>query len=274
MKNTPNLEFIIEKLQEFFVSLNEEQILVLARAAHAMHREVQAIQHSELFLSKNAFSYVTTRLVSHHSTSSRPLAKENFEHAIEDVFRNEGRHVPISTDPTKRGADVMVDGVRYSLKTFSSQGNVPLRVDISKFAESRWMRQALILENFESMLTELQLALSTHLNEYDYIFMLHNHRHNKNNKEHVTYYLYEIPKNIFNIVNSINADKLSEMYYIEKEKRAGIGKIPQSVTARLMDGSEWVGNVSLDGSVEKLRFMSLAISKFNLHAEWDIQVGL
>lgn len=276
MANTLTRTEISAMLQSIFPGMTAGQIFILAQTTFAMQHPLEATLFNESFLNTQAFNHVSNRLISHHATSNRPLKKENFEHAIEDAFREQNCDVPLSTDPTRRGADVMIDNVRYSLKTHGSSSNdlrIPSHVDISKFAESRWMRGALQTENFDLLRTQLFDSVRSHLAEYDFIFMLHNHESLVNGEHFVTYHLFEMPKSLFELVYELTSRQLSAMYINNRDRRSGSGgQIPQTVTAKLLKDGVDVGSVSLDGSVEKLRFMRLAKSQCIQHATWKIQV--
>lgn len=265
---------ILDRLATAFTELPQSSLLPLSRVITSLVCGAQATLHTNELLDQVAFDYLTSFVLTHHALSDRPLKKENFEHAIEYIFRRQGKIVPESTDPTRRGADIMADGIRYSLKTSSSKGRqAPNTVDVSKFAESRWLRDPLRNEDFPKILQLCTEAVRSHLAEYDEILMLQNHSQPQTGSSSVLYRLYQIPKSIFEAVYSLNVSRLSEMYLSEKNRR-GSGSsrnaLPQTVTAPLYLEGALVTKMSLDGSVEKLRFLSISLSACKLLAEWKV----
>lgn len=261
------------RLAAAFPELDKTAIPSVANVIQTLIKGVNAKYHNNSHISKTDFTFITTFLSTHHALSSNPLKKENFEFALEYAFRIQGKVVPESTDPTRRGADVMCDGHRFSLKTTSTKDNaVPLTVDISKFAESRWLREPLQAENFDQLLEKTKEALTSHLNEYETVLMLQSHKNEIGGKKCTHYMLYELPKTIFSAVNNLTVERFSQMYLVAKARiPVGSNKRPQTVTAPLTVNNTVIGNISLDGSVEKLRFLSISLTACNLLAEWHFE---
>ena len=262
-----------QRLESAFPELPKEALEPLSQVIASLASGSQARLHSTAFLDKQAFEYMTAFILTHHAMSQRQLRKENFEHAVEHTFRRQGRNVPPSTDPTRRGADIMIDGVRYSLKTHSSAGlSLPQHVDVSKFAESRWLREPLGLENLAKILELTKAAVKSHLAEYDHILLLHNHTAESNLTKVITYRLYEIPKLIFELTYGLTREQFSRMYLAEKLRRsARSARAPQTITACLDRNGQTIAKLSLDGSVEKLRFLAIALSHCCLQATWEVE---
>jgi hypothetical protein len=261
------------RLIKAFPELHKASLEPLSAAIASLSSGGQGKLHKRHFLNTEAFDYLTAFLLTHHAMSQRPLKKENFEHAIEYIFKRQGRQVPASNDPTRRGADIMIDGVSYSLKTHSTSGKEkPTTFDISKFAESRWLREPLQRENFSEILRLTIASIRTHLAEYDEILLLTNHTATVSKGTETIYGLYRVPKSIFELTYALTPAKLCQMYFQEKARRSATARpTPQTVTAPLSSGGETLAKISLDGSVEKLRFLSVSISACDLQAEWKIK---
>jgi hypothetical protein len=267
-------ERALKKLASAFPELDSETLEPLSRVIALLLSKREVILHSKSFLDQKAFDYMTAYILTHHALSSHPLKKENFEYAIEDTFRRCGKTVPISSDPTRRGVDVMIDNIGYSLKTYSSDGDaMPKVASISKFAESRWLREPLKTEDFEAILKLTKKAVETHLAEYDEILLFHNHAIKSGPEKKMHYRLYKVPKSIFQLTYSLNKDQLANMYLEKKDKRTiKSARVPQTVTAPLSLNGKVIANLSLDGSVEKLRFLSIDLQSCELQAEWKVDL--
>lgn len=268
------LDEIAARLTAAFPELHPSSLPPLAQVIAALTSGTQAKLHSDKLLDQEIFEYLTGFISTHHALSNRPLKKENFEHAIEHIFRRQGKEVPQTTDPTRRGADIMVDGVRYSLKTCSTSGpRLPNTVDISKFAESRWLREPLLDEDFSTILSLCKESVRTHLAEYDDILMLHNHSTIQDDKPVVLYRLYKMPKSIFEAVYDLDETSLAKMYLQGKNKRTRRNpeaNAPQTITAPIYIDQNLIAKMSLDGSVEKLRFLSVSLDACSIQSEWTV----
>jgi len=205
----PDAKEAYVRLIKAFPELPSASMQPLSRVIASLSGESTSRLHSTEFLNEEAFNYMRAFILTHHGMSQRPLQKENFEYAVEYIFRRQGRHVPTSTDPTRRGADIMIDGVTYSLKTHSSDGNkTPSTFDISKFAESRWLREPLLNEDFTEILRLVKNSVQTHLNEYSEIIFLHNHTTHLRGAPVVSYRLYKVPKWIFELTYKLTQPEL------------------------------------------------------------------
>ena len=250
----------IGALRKLHPQLSDHHITIIQELVSGFARAIEAKQFHTDFIDKNEFDYLTARLVSHHSTSSVPLKKENFEHALEYIFRRNGKDVPSSTDPTRRGADIVVNGSRVSLKTFSAKFRSRSFLDISKFAECRWLREPLADRDAEQIRVQTIGAIQTHLREYDRIFMF-SHYSVEDGSE-IVYELYEIPKTIFESVSDIGVEEFAER----------VSQNRQTITLSLVIENKKVANLSLDGSVEKIRFLGISTSSCSLHGRWKVQL--
>ncbi|MCU0947257.1 MAG: hypothetical protein MUF47_03260, partial [Porphyrobacter sp.] len=180
----------VASLKSAYPALTDYHVKIVKDMISGFVENIDATRLSTNFLNDREFGYISARLISHHATSGVPLRKENFEHALEYVFRLEGKDVPPSTDPTRRGADIVVDGHRVSLKTCSTNSWEIPSVDISKYAECRSLREPLASRNANDIHSRLRSAISSHLQEYDEVILF---AHCKT-AERIKYEMMQIPK--------------------------------------------------------------------------------
>ncbi len=132
----PDIDWV-SPLKLAFPALNDRHIEIIHHMISGFTKSVDATLYRSDFINKNEFDYISARLIAHHATSANPLKKENFEHALEAAFTLEGKSVPPSDDPTRRGADIVVDGLRVSLKTCSRKTRSLSVVEVSKLDTSK-----------------------------------------------------------------------------------------------------------------------------------------
>lgn len=248
----------VSPLKVAFPALNDKHIEIIQHLINGFTTSVDAKLHRTDFINKNEFDYISARLIAHHATSANALRKENFEHALEDAFRFEGKNVPPSDDPTRRGADIVVNGLRVSLKTCSRKSRTLNVVEISKFAESRWLREPLQRKDASEINRLMKNALNSHLADYQKIIMFANGVVGKT----ITYVMIEIPKTIFGLANNITDADFS----------ACLQRNTQTLTVPLFANGQRVANLSLDGSVEKMRFLNVDVAQCFIHAEWKVDI--
>lgn len=239
-------------------TLSDRHIDIIKNMIDGFTKNIDAQQLRFDFLNKNEFDYLSARLISHHAASGNHLKKENFEHALEAIFKLEGKAVTPSTDPTRRGADIIVDALRISLKTFSKKSKNLDVVDVSKFAECRWLREPLQKRDANVICAKMKVAINTHLAEYQKIIMFANSRDGKI----ITYKMIEIPKEIFALANNLTPTDVALC----------LSKGNQTITMPLVRNGQKVAVLSLDGSVEKLRFLSIKVSECLVHAIWNVEL--
>ncbi len=104
----------------------------------------------------------------------------------------------------------------------------------------------------------MKVAINTHLAEYQKIIMFANSRDGKI----ITYKMIEIPKEIFALANNLTPTDVALC----------LSKGNQTITMPLVRNGQKVAVLSLDGSVEKLRFLSIKVSECLVHAIWNVEL--
>jgi len=218
----------------------------------AKFSEEQAGEHLlDHFLDKAAFEYFSTRLAAHHASSSVQLKKENFEHILEQSFRRTGHAAKLTDNMVHRGADLEVDGRRYSLKTEAAKSLNRQAITISKLMEARWIRD---LSGPADVPDQVRDKIVRHLDEYDEIFMLRSYGDDKR----VRYDLHEVPKAVLAKAADLNAEDFGQL--------TKAGGTSANV---LIDGTK-AFRLVLDGSVEKVTISGLKVEHCPLHAWWEL----
>ncbi|WP_285019659.1 hypothetical protein [Novosphingobium sp. fls2-241-R2A-195] len=248
----------VSALLRAYPTLTARHVEIVEHLVNGFTKSVDATQYRTDFISTSEFEHLSGRLIAHHATSSNPLKKENFEHALEAAFTLEGKNVPPTDDPTRRGADLVVDGLRISLKTCSRKAKPLTSMDVSKFAECRWLREPLQRKDASEINRLMKAALNSHLQDYEKIIMFCNGVVGK----FVTYKMIEIPKSIFQIANIIG----------DRDFATCLLKGTQTLTIPLLQNGSKVASLSLDGSVEKMRFLGINVGSCMLHAEWKVEL--
>jgi hypothetical protein len=194
------------------------------------------------------------RLLLHHAISEEPLKKKTFEYAFRESNISAKRDARIEQNPVLRGADVLVNGVRYSCKTEASKTLSDRYIKISKLLEARWIRECNTGEDFAQKTREM---VAGHLCGYDRIVVL---RAFVRRADLIQYRLTEIPRDLLLLIRNVRAEDFSA--------RTSNG----STSAELRSGDLFAFRLRLDGSVEKVTIERLNENLCVKHAEFSIPV--
>jgi hypothetical protein len=233
--------------------LDASQIELLTNMAKAMQEGVDVtVGPASDLLSAGFVSAFSNILRMHHANHTEKLNKQGFEYAFTAASSAAGRAAAMTGSGTHPGADVVVDGVGYSLKTEAAQGIRPRAIVISKLMEARWIRDCQTPDDFAAGTRE---HIVKHLQQYERILML---RAFKLKAGGICYDLWEIPRSLL-----LEMEKLKGTDFRPKAKSGG------SRADVNVDG-EKVFTLNLDGSVEKVQILNLAVSRCSLHGSWTI----
>src|SRR5262245_10247339 len=78
------------------------------------------------------------RLQIHHATHEEAFKKKTFEFAFKAASIAAGKTAYMDPNDSSPGYDVIVDGVKYSLKTEAGKSINANKITISKLMEARW----------------------------------------------------------------------------------------------------------------------------------------
>lgn len=272
-----------EQLVDILHKLNRVQVSLLLEMARAMTVEIeQYIAENSDILVPSFNENFSNRLIIHHATHAEKFKKKAFEYAFASASNSAGRTATITMSSTNPGEDVVVDKIKFSLKTEASAKLTPRKsITISKLMEARWIRDCGGPEDFAKQTIQRVVA---HLGKYERILMLRAYdilppavsqavpvrQGSSPIQEQVTilpkirYDLYEIPLNILVLVEGL---KTSDF----KPKTRNGGSSAKVFTE---DGKH-AFTITLDGSVEKVRISSLGTRFCYLHGCWIIPtIGL
>ena len=242
-----------DDFKKVFASLNSGQLDLLLEMARYMSKETE--EESDInsnLLTPEFTAHFSNRLLIHHATSEEKFNKKSFEFAFAAASRSAGRKAIIVPDPTNAGADVIVDGTKFSLKTEAAANISPKRITISKLMEARWIRNCVSRENFAS---HTQSHVVTHLEQYQRIVCLRAFDVPKNK---VRYVLVEIPCDLLLKIRNLAAGD-----FRPRNQSGGSG-------AAVYDGKERVFSIRIDGSVEKITVSGLLIERCITHGSWTV----
>lgn len=247
----------LERLTRCASQLDEAQLNLLCEMADAFGKPFTEELNPRSDLVSDGFrSYMLNRLLMHHATSSEKYNKTSFEHAFVSASRFAGRHAEKTAAHTYQGADVVVDGVRWSLKTEAAAEISPRYIVISKFSEARWIRECQTGDEF----AEQSIGrIEKHLSEYDRILTLRAFSVDTHN---VRYDLVEIPHDLLALARNLRA--------VDFKPRTRNGS--SSAVVHDDDGRP-AFTLVLDGSVEKIRLRTIPVARCLLHVRWTVPVA-
>lgn len=160
----------LRELAAVAAELDPVQVELLTEIARTMMRRVVETFYEESDFATPRFRVnFRNRLLIHHATNEAKLTKKAFEFAFLGASRADGRTGSTATSNTLSGADVIVDGIRFSLKTEAARGIKTEQITISKFTEARWIQQQ---NNLKQLAEEAAKRIPAHLDQYDRILML------------------------------------------------------------------------------------------------------
>ena len=247
-----------EDLHAAILTLSPAQIHILTEMAEAMKDSIGQTLVSDSDILVTAFvDHFSNRLRMHHATHSEKFKKKAFEFAFHSACIAAGRKSVIVNDPTNPGADVIVDGVPFSLKTEAAASIHDEHISISKLMEARWIRECLTREDFARETTRRVVA---HLEKYARILML---RAFTLSPTEIRYDLMEIPRELLL--------KISVLKPADFEERTENGSSRADVYVPEGKGRIRAFSVRLDGSVEKVTISGLLTVLCVRHGSWKMK---
>lgn len=245
----------VENLFEIIEKLDPEQRKLLLEVGRAMLRPIQETLNDQSDLATPSFrNCFRNRLLIHHATTEAKLTKKSFEYAFAKACLADGKTALIIPSQTNPGADVVVDGVPFSLKTEAATDIRPDRINISKLSEARWIQQC---QTIEELAHEAATRIPAHLENYNRIVMLR--AYNRQNGK-VLYELMEIHKSTL-----LHIQKLTPADFSARSNQGGS-------TAKVFIDGEEAFSLRLDGSDGKVTIASLRSSFCSKHCAWEIPV--
>jgi hypothetical protein len=242
-----------EELAILINQLSPERISLLVEMGHALTRSVVADISSDSDIVVRAFERdFSGRLLLFHAMHDAALTKKTFEYFFCGSSRVAGRDVVLTENSVYPGEDVVVNGVKFSLKTEGGKSIRHSAIHISKLMEARWIRECHSADDFCSLSKE---RIGAHLNHYERIISLRSFLADSK----VRYELVEIPKDVLLGISRLHPSDFSP-------------RTENGSSRATVRGSK--GNPSfvlcLDGSVEKITVRNLPLNLCKVHATWEV----
>ena len=253
--SNPNSQAVIKDLVKIATGLNAGQVDLLIEIAESMARPVTAVVDPATDIVVPTFaSNFCTRLLIHHATTAEKFKKKSFEYAFAAASQASGRTATLTVSGTFSGADVIVDGVKFSCKTEASAKISETRITISKLMEARWIRECHTGRDF---LQGVQSKVVPHLRGYERILIL---RAIDRAAGAIEYRLVEMPLQVLQAIGRLNAEDFGP--------RTDNG----GSSAKVRYKGDVAFTLRLDGSVEKVTVAGLSTDFCRTHASWLIPV--
>lgn len=253
----PNLDTLLEQLYELAPQLTATRLSLLNQMAVALQAEFEGSPNTGSdFATPVFYEYFASRLLIHHAVVEEKLNKKSFEYIFRDALQHDGKTAHLALSSVHPGADLVLDGTRFSLKTEASKSIRATKITISKFMEARWIRNK---DEF-GLAQESSRRLSDHLEDYDRIVML---RASYLATEQVRYDLVEIPHDLLALATQIEPQDIT----LSKGSSGGGGAV-------VRQNGQAVFTLKFDGSVEKVTITNLLVERCTIHATWQIPLTI
>jgi Type II site-specific deoxyribonuclease len=242
----------LERLSETASQLSEQRQKILLDLASALSRPIDARVLATSDIASEPFvEGFSGRLLAHHALHEQKLTKKAFEYAFVSASNAANRTAEIVANATNPGADVLVDGVPFSLKTEGAKSMSRISITISKLMEARWIRECASPEDY---CREVTARVPAHLNQYSRVLILRAFEL----PQYFEYDLIEIPLSILH-----RTADLSPSDFTARTINGGS-------SARVSHGGNVAFTLRIDGSVEKITVSGLKVALCISHATWRV----
>ena len=244
---------ILAAIQKEAKTLPKERQKLLLEFAEALHGTIRIAANSRSDICSKDFSEnFGARLLVYHAFHEQKMTKKTFEFAMKRASLDTGKNAEITTSQTNPGEDIIIDGVRFSLKTEGAKSMSKSKITISKLMEARWIREC---ESKADFCRQSKHKILPHLESYSRILSL---RAFDPEGGAFAYELVEIPLSLLNRVGKLSPDDFSE-----KSKSGGS-------RATISENGKNLFSLTLDGSVEKVTISNLLVSECQIHGRWEV----
>jgi len=240
----------IEELTRKISALSKGQLAWLERVIKVYESPFQYKLYNKDFLNETSLQDFGDAMRIHHCFSAEPFTKDKFEFVLEHVLKTNGHQAKLAPKGN-RGHDIVIDGVRVSLKTQADKNIKPDKIWISKFMElgkGQWGDDPKDLDGLRAMFL-------SHLKGYQRILTL---RALKKAPEWF-YELVEIPKDILIAAAHGTLEMMSDSRQFPKPGYCHV-KSPEGQT---------IYELYFDaGGERKLQVKNLLKNQCVVHATW------
>jgi hypothetical protein len=241
-------------LTQVAANLTPQRQALLLELAEALTRTIDVtIDRGTDILTPAFVEDFTGRVLAYHAMHEEKMTKKTFEYVFCGASRAAGRAAEITGSAVNAGADVTVDGSKFSLKTEAAQGISAEAITISKLMEARWIRECRTGADFAR---EVSSHVGGHLEHYERMLTL---RAFDLADGTVEYNLVEIPLAVLRQVKALRASDFSE-----RTKNGGS-------SAKVTVNGRPAFTLRLDGSVEKITVSGLRVDVCRRHGTWRVR---
>lgn len=232
--------------------LSEQQRVLIGEMVRALQQPVEKTISDTTDILSDAFEEnFCNRLLLNHAISTDVLNKKTFEYAFQGASIAAGRNATLTASSVEAGADITVDGIKYSLKTEAAKSIRRDLLHISKLMEARWIRDCQTGEDYCRYVNE---RLLQHFKHYQRVLCLRVFRLT----HAVEYEIIEIPLSVFMAVEQLLPSNFSA------RRTSGSSNAVVSINGKPFF------TLSLDGSVEKITVRNLRREACIFHGSWKI----
>lgn len=247
----------VDELIAVVRQLAPAQVQLLLNMAQAMSSGLTStINPASDLLDAAAAATFANILLMHHANHREKFNKKGFEYAFVTATLASGKTAKLVTSTTNPGADVLVDGMAFSLKTEAAKSIRRDYIFISKLMEARWIREC---QTPEAFLQGVMQAVIPHLRQYQRILIL---RAFDLASAQVQYDLVEIPRDLLLAVTGLQS----------ADFKLHTGRSGGSRADVLIAGRK-AFTLNLEGSVEKVQIRGLDVARCILHGSWVVLTG-
>lgn len=232
--------------------LSPQAIDILLEMIAALNRPIDVNIEKDSDIATDEFvADFTGRLASYHAFNEQKLTKKTFEFIFKNACLAAGRQAEITQNSVFAGADVIVDGTSFSLKTEGAKSMNKNSIVISKLMEARWIRDC---QNAEELCHAARERVVAHLQKYDRILVLRAFE----DESCFRYVLREVPPELLM--------KIGQSSPTDFSPRTKNG----SSRTTVFENGEKAFSLTLDGSVEKITISGLSTALCKHHASWRV----
>ena len=248
----------ILRIGTYLPNLTEGQLIWIERIAYQFTRNktFTRLNNSNIISNEFILDDFGDSLRIHHCFTDEPFTKDKFEYVLVNISNYYGVQAEKSSYNTP-GADITINGERFSLKTQADRNLRVNLVNIHKYMElgkGDWTDQ-------ETQLQGLTNQFLQHLNNYDRILILRNIGKPTPANPHWKYELVEIPRELLLEVESGVYEMMIDSIQTPKP---GYCRVYDSQTHSLKY------ELYFDGGTErKLKINKIDKSLCIVHATWE-----
>ncbi len=183
------------------------------------------------------------------------LSKKAFEYALDSAATSAGFRSSISDSATTPGADIMINGQGFSIKTEAGRSISKQVVFLTKLMESAWTKN---LSSIPPFVEGIRANVLPRLLQPDRTLVWRCHSRLTGPERRAEYELLEIPKHYWEAMATVREEDFTPL------TAAG------STSAPIRIGGKPIYTVSFDGSDQKVQIRNLQVASCSFLGRWII----